>query len=111
MRCSIPSWGRAVALRQRTRMMPLTRAHDRYTVGADGIRFLMRDGPSELICQIAARTLVELGKTASMDEPVEIFAFFRTKIERAASNKYDRTARGDYEVVTVSTTDLDLAAD
>jgi hypothetical protein len=41
-------------------------------------------------------------------ETAEIFETGRAAIERAASNRYDRTSRRPYEVVTVTADDLGL---
>jgi hypothetical protein len=35
-----------------------------------------------------------------------IFEAYRQEIERAASDKYDRTGRGDYEITIVTAGDL-----
>jgi hypothetical protein len=86
--------------------MPLTRARDNYTVHADGIRFLMRDGPFEIICQIELETLAQAGNARDVSQATEIFERERATIERAASNKYDRTSRQDYEILVVTTADL-----
>jgi hypothetical protein len=95
-------------LAARTRRMPLTRASERYSSGVDGINFLMQDGPMEVICRITVEALSQLGRTIGLSEPSEIFETARATIERAASNKYDRTSRRPYEVVTVTTDDLTL---
>jgi hypothetical protein len=86
--------------------MPLTRARDGYTARADGIRFLMRDGSCDIICQIRLETLSQIGNTADLNDTIGIFQRDRAMIERAASDKYDRTSRRDYEVVIVTTADL-----
>jgi hypothetical protein len=91
--------------------MPMTRARDNYTLGVDGIRFLMRDGRVEVICQIDLETLSQFGSTLGLSETTEIFELGRATIERAASDKYDRTSRHPYEVVTVTAADLGLNAD
>jgi hypothetical protein len=88
--------------------MPLTRARDNCTVCAGGIRFLMRDGRFEVICQIDVQTLSRFGRTTSLAELVAVFQRDRTAIERAASDKYDRTKRQDYEIVMVTSADLEL---
>jgi hypothetical protein len=86
--------------------MPLTRARDGYTVRADGIRFLMRDGSYEIICQIGLEALSQIGNTADLSESIGIFQRDRAMIERAASDKYDRTSRRDYEIVIITSADL-----
>jgi Protein of unknown function (DUF1488) len=86
--------------------MPLTRARDNYTLRTDGIYFLMQEGPLEVMCRIDLLTLSQIGTTIGMSETTEIFETGRTTIERAASNKYDRTSRRPYEVVTVTADDL-----
>jgi Protein of unknown function (DUF1488) len=88
--------------------MPLTRARDNCTVCAGGIRFLMRDGRFEVICQIDVQTLSRFGSATSLAELIAVFQRDRSAIERAASDKYDRTKRQDYEIVMVTSTDLEL---
>ena len=84
-----------------TGTMPLTRASDRFVMRQDDLHFLMKDGEAEVVCAISARALLAIGKAAGMSNPVFAFWGFREKIESAASAKYDRTARVDYEVLTV----------
>jgi Protein of unknown function (DUF1488) len=86
----------------------LLRAIDRHTLREDGIYFLMRDGPEEVVCQITLEALSKLGRTTGVMGPTEIFETGRDTIERAAGNKYDRTSRRPYEVVTVTADDLGL---
>jgi Protein of unknown function (DUF1488) len=88
--------------------MPLTRAQERYTFRVDGIHFLMQDGPMEVVCRITVEALSQFGRTIGLTESNEILETGRDAIERAASNKYDRTRRRPYEVVTVTTDDLGL---
>jgi hypothetical protein len=90
--------------------MPLTRAGDGYTVRADGIRFLMRDGSCEIICQIRLETLSQMGDTADLNEAIAIFQRDRAMIEQAASDKYDRTSRRDYEILVITSADLASSA-
>jgi hypothetical protein len=125
-----------IACRARTQGMPLTRAIERYTPREDGIDFLMRDGPTEVVCEITLQasgafrrrmdrangkpsrcreswrglTLSQFGRTICLTEPTKIFETGRDAIERAASDKYDRTARVPYEVLTVTIEDLDADA-
>jgi hypothetical protein len=84
------------------------RAIERHTLREDGIYFLMRDGPEEVVCQITLEALSKLGRTTGVIGPTEIFETGRHTIERAAGNKYDRTSRRPYEVVTVTADDLGL---
>jgi Protein of unknown function (DUF1488) len=86
--------------------MPIARARDNYTIHADGIRFLMRDGSFEVICQIALETLSQFGDVMAVTDSVEVFKRERATIEHAASNLYDRTSRQDYEILTVTIADL-----
>jgi len=88
--------------------MPLTRASETYTPREDGIYFLMQDGPEEVVCQITLEALSKLGRTTGLTGPTEIFEARRDTIERVAGNKYDRTSRRSYEVVTVTADDLGL---
>jgi hypothetical protein len=91
--------------------MPLTRASDRFVMRQDALHFLMKDGEAEVVCAISARTLLAIGKAAGMSNSVFAFWAFREKIESAASAKYDRTARVDYEVLAIEERDLALSAD
>jgi hypothetical protein len=91
--------------------MPLTRASARFVMRQDDLHFLMKDGESEVVCAISAGILLAIGKAAGMSNPVFAFWGFREKIEAAASAKYDRTARVDYEVLTIEERDLALSAD
>jgi hypothetical protein len=87
--------------------MPLTRARESHLVREHEIVFLMRDGPVEIICQIDLATLSRLGNTTTdLNEMIEIFRRDRTRIERAASDIYDRTSRQDYEILVVTAADL-----
>jgi hypothetical protein len=72
----------------------------------DGIRFLMQDGPMEVVCRIDLDALCQFGRTIGLSETIEIFETGRTTIERVASNKYDRTSRRLYEVVAITADDL-----
>ena len=98
-------------LAARTRRMPLTRARDNYTLGVDGIRFLMHDGPVEVACRINLEALFHFARTIAVTEPSEIFEIDRDAIERLASKKYDRTRRRPYKVLTITADDLDLDDD
>ena len=97
-----------IASARRTEWMPLTRASETYTPREDGIYFLMQDGPEEVVCQITLEALSKLGRTTGLTGPTEIFETRRDTIERVAGNKYDRTSRRPYEVLTVTADDLGL---
>jgi len=88
--------------------MPLKRASDRYLSDADDVRFLMQDGWVETLCRIENKTLSRFGRTVEMTGPRAIFKAYRDVFEHAASDKYDRTSRLVYEVVTITATDLGL---
>jgi hypothetical protein len=66
----------------------------------------MKDGLREVRCHIATDTLVNFGKTADLSGAPLIFAAYIELIERAASEKYDRTTRVDYEILTITADDL-----
>jgi hypothetical protein len=68
----------------------------------------MEDGPVKVVCQITVETLCQFGRTIGLTEPTQIFETGRAAIERAASDKYDRTSRCPYEVLTVTIDDLGL---
>jgi Protein of unknown function (DUF1488) len=72
----------------------------------DGVRFLMKDGPDEVVCTISNRALSALGDTVGMNDTTLIFWAYRDEIERAASAKYDRTAREQYEILDIKARDL-----
>jgi hypothetical protein len=86
--------------------MPLTRASARFVMRQDDLHFLMKDGEAEVVCAISPSVLLAIGQAAGLNNPVFAFWAFREKIEGAASAKYDRTARVDYEVLTVEERDL-----
>jgi hypothetical protein len=90
-----------------TRRMPLMRSVEGYTVREDGIYFLMQDGPTGVVCEITREALSQLGRASGLTEPTEIFKTTRDAIERVASDKYDRTARRAYEIVTITADDLE----
>jgi hypothetical protein len=64
----------------------------------------MKDGAAEVICTISTRVLLAFDDTVS--DAVLIFRAYREEIERAASRKYDRTAREPYEILDVDERDL-----
>jgi Protein of unknown function (DUF1488) len=66
----------------------------------------MRDGPFEIICEIEQETLSQIGDTSDVDGTTAIFQRHRAMIERAASDKYDRTSRRDYEIISITAADL-----
>jgi Protein of unknown function (DUF1488) len=66
----------------------------------------MQDDPIEVVCLITVEALSQLGQTLGISEPNEIFQAGRDAIERAANNKYDRTNRRPYEVLTITADDL-----
>jgi Protein of unknown function (DUF1488) len=86
--------------------MPLTRASEQPIFKRDEIRFLMNDGADELICKVSYRVLLAFGVAADFNDARDIFWADRDEIERAASDKYDRTAREEYEILDVDEADL-----
>jgi hypothetical protein len=82
--------------------MPLTSASEKPVFKRDGVRFLMKDDPHEVPCQISHQDLLFFGRTVGMSDTALVFAGYREEIERAASDKYDRTCRGDYEIIIVT---------
>ena len=86
--------------------MPLTRASERPVFRKDGVRFLMKEGPHEAPCHISHDDLLSFGRTVGMRDTALIFEAYREEIERAASDKYDRTGRGDYGIIIVTAGDL-----
>jgi Protein of unknown function (DUF1488) len=86
--------------------MPLTRASGRPILRMDGVRFLMMDGPCELICSISIQALLAFGDKVGMNDAQMIFWAYWDEIERAASDKYDRTSREHYEILGIDENDL-----
>jgi hypothetical protein len=66
----------------------------------------MRDGPFVVICQIELETLSQFGNATNQSDTIAIFQRDRAVIERAVSEKYDRTSRRDYEILVVTPADL-----
>jgi hypothetical protein len=88
-------------------LMPLTRARDNFLPGPDGIRFLMQDEQIEVPCRISYEVLSRLGGIVGLSEVGEVFVIYRHRIERAASAKYDRVSRREYEVLILTLDDLE----
>jgi hypothetical protein len=86
--------------------MPLTRASEQPALRRDEIRFLMNDGAKEVICNVSDRVLLAFGAAVGMTDARDIFWAYRDEFERAASEKYDRTARQQYEVLDLDKDDL-----
>jgi hypothetical protein len=86
--------------------MPLTRASELAVLRQDEVRFLMSNGANEVICNISHRTLLAFGAAVGMTDARDIFWAYRDEIERAASDKHDRTTRKQYEILDVVETDL-----
>jgi hypothetical protein len=70
----------------------------------------MKAGPDEVVCAISSSLLIAVGQPDGLINPVFIFWALREKIERAASAKYDRTARKAYEILAVQERDLEFEA-
>src|SRR5271156_4715805 len=83
---------------RRARAMPLITGSQRAFFRNGGVRFMMNAGTTEVPCLVSKRTLSNLGKAAGLTEAPLIFAAYRERIERAASDKWDRSTRQDYEV-------------
>ena len=66
----------------------------------------LRDSPTEVVCEITIEALSQLGRASGITGPTEIFGTTRDAIERVAGDKYDRTSREPYELVTITTDDL-----
>jgi hypothetical protein len=86
--------------------MPLTRVPKQPVLRMTSIRFLMKDGEWELICSISNRTLMAYGAKQGMQDAHMVFWAYQDEIERAASDKYDRTGRKDYEILHIDEDDL-----
>jgi hypothetical protein len=86
--------------------MPLTRVPKQPVLRMTSIRFLMKDGEWELICSISNRTLMAFGAKWGMKDAQMVFWAHQDEIERAASDKYDRTGRKDYGILHIHEDDL-----
>jgi Protein of unknown function (DUF1488) len=86
--------------------MPLTRVAKQPILKMSSIRFLMKDGEWELICSISNRTLMAFGARWGMQDAQMVFWAYQDEIERAASDKYDRTGRKDYAILHIDEDDL-----
>jgi hypothetical protein len=86
--------------------LPLTRGLMQPVIRRTGVRFLMKDGPDEVICIVSHPVLSVLGKTVGLNDTALVFWAFREKIECAASDKYDRTAGERDEILSVEEGDL-----
>jgi hypothetical protein len=87
-----------------TRQMTLTRTKERHALREQSINFSMQ--PAEAACEITFEALAQLGRTRGLTEPTDIFVTGRDAIERVASDKYNRTSRRPYEIVTITIDDL-----
>jgi hypothetical protein len=81
--------------------MPLTRASEQPVFRRDEICFLMKDGETQVICAVSTRVLLVFGDPLGMNDAQMIFRAYREEIERAASQRYDRTAREPYEILNI----------
>jgi hypothetical protein len=86
--------------------MPLTRASGQPVFRRDEICFLMKGSAEEVICTISTRVLLAFGDKFGMNDAPLIFLTYREEIERAASQKYDRTVRHPYEILEIGERDL-----
>jgi hypothetical protein len=86
--------------------MPLTRASGQPVFRRDEICFLLQDGGKKVICTISTGVLLAFGDKFGMSDAPLIFWTYRDEIERAASQKYDRTAREPYEILDIGERDL-----
>jgi Protein of unknown function (DUF1488) len=86
--------------------MPLTSASEKPVFKRDRVRFLMKDGPHEVTCQISHQDLLFFGRTVGMSDTALVFAGYREEIERAASDRWDCAGRGDYEIIVITAADL-----
>jgi hypothetical protein len=86
--------------------MPLTRVPKQAVLKMTSIRFLMKDGEWELICSVSNRALMAFGAKRGVQDAQMVFWAYQDEIERAASDKYDRTGRKDYDILHIDECDL-----
>jgi hypothetical protein len=68
----------------------------------------MQDAEYEVPCHIGSEDLLSLAP--GLSDTALIFTLYRSTIERAASDKYHRSSRHDYEIVTVTASDLNATS-
>jgi hypothetical protein len=87
--------------------MPLRRSREDILVTMNGVRFLMRDGETEVTCRAASELLAErFGSNGEPNDNERVFLVNRVAIEQAASRKYDAgeiEPRMDPRVVVTAT--------
>jgi hypothetical protein len=70
-------------------------------------QFLDAGRSNGVVCEITIEALSQLRRASGLTEPTGIFETTRDAIERVVTDKYDRTSREPYEVVTITTDDLE----
>jgi hypothetical protein len=90
--------------------MPLTRSKEQVLTTMMGVKFLMRDGDSEVACGAARELLRYRFGSRDRNGDEERFKHHRQEIEKAASNKYDAGMIEDHADAAVVVTEADMAS-
>ena len=90
--------------------MPLTRSNEHILTTMMGVKFLMRDGKSEVSCRAARELLRHRFGSSDRDGDGEAFKLHREAIEKAASDKYDAGMVEPHTDVTVVVNEVDMAS-
>ena len=70
--------------------MPLRRSKDEILITMNGVKFLMKDGSTEIPCRATPELLSgRFGSQGDPDGNEKAFRSHRSAIEQAASDKYD----------------------
>ena len=90
--------------------MPLTRGKEQVLTTMMGVKFLMRDGDTEVACRADRELLRYRFGSQDREGDEEAFRLHREVIEQAASDKYDAGMTEAHSDATVVVTDADLAS-
>ena len=90
--------------------MPLTRGKEQILTTMMGVKFLMRDGDTEVACRAERELLRHRFDSRDRDGDEESFRLHRAAIEQAASYKYDAGMRESHTDATIVVTEVDLAS-
>jgi hypothetical protein len=90
--------------------MPLIRGKEQILTTMMGVKFLMRDGETEVACRAERELLRHRFGSHDRDGDEESFKLHRDAIEEAASYKYDAGMIEPHTDATVVVTEADLAS-
>jgi hypothetical protein len=90
--------------------MPLMRSKEEFIVTMLGVKFLMRDGTTEVACRAARELLRFTLGSRNRQEDGEMFKNHRDAIEQAASDKYDADMLEAHSDARIVITETDIAS-